>query len=77
MLWIYFDPTTLNLGPYLWFGGTPGNPLPNIEGFPVAKHTKGNKDGVKKERMDIRVLNKGKFVKLNDLDDVLRELFGV
>src|SRR5438105_5564339 len=23
MLWIYFDPDTMLLGPYLWFGGAP------------------------------------------------------
>ena len=24
ILWIFFDPDTLSLGPFLWFGGAPG-----------------------------------------------------
>jgi hypothetical protein len=28
VVWLLFDPATLQLGPYLWFGGQPGQPLP-------------------------------------------------
>jgi hypothetical protein len=30
------------MGPLLFFGSGPGKPLPSIDDFPVAKHTKGN-----------------------------------
>lgn len=31
----------MELGPFFWFGGPPGQPLPDIAGFKVGKHTKG------------------------------------
>src|SRR5437870_8455235 len=37
---LLFEPQTLELGPYLWFGGEPGQPLPDLSGYPIAKHTK-------------------------------------
>src|SRR5690348_14610471 len=30
VLWVQFDPKTLDLGPFHWFGGAPGEPLPPL-----------------------------------------------
>ena len=30
ILWIFFDPDTLSLGPFLWFGSAPGERMPSI-----------------------------------------------
>jgi hypothetical protein len=76
VVWIRFDPDTLKLGPFLWFGGKPGEPLPDISSFPVAKHTKANAQGIKLERPNLRVLSKSRFTVLNTMDDVLAVLFG-
>ncbi len=76
VLWIMFDPSTLELGPFLWFGESPGKPLRDITGFPIAKHTKGNIKGKKTERKNIRVINKGKFKKVESISAVVTELFG-
>lgn len=76
VIWVYFDQETLELGPFLWFGSSPGNPLPNISNLPIAKHTKGNAEGIKKERPNLRVLNKGNFKKLDSINEVLINLFG-
>jgi hypothetical protein len=54
VVWVVFDARTLALGPFLWFGGPPGQPLPDISSHPVARHTKGNAEGVKAERPNIR-----------------------
>ncbi|WP_372922651.1 hypothetical protein [Roseovarius sp.] len=32
-IWIRLD-REINMGPYFWFGGAPGQPLPAIEGYP-------------------------------------------
>ncbi len=40
VIWLWFDPLTLQLGPFLWFGGAPGQPLPQIANLKVAKHTR-------------------------------------
>lgn len=76
VLWVTFDPSNLELGPFLWFGGRPGEPLPNITGFAVAKHSKGNAKGEKAERKNIRVINKGEFTNLATISDVIEMLFG-
>lgn len=75
MLWIYFDDKTLQLGPFRFFGDVAGNPLPGLAEFKIGKHTKGNKDGVKGERQNIRVIPKGRFKVLPSIEDVYEQLF--
>ena len=75
IIWIYFDERTLELGPFLFFGSEAGLPLPDIAGFKIAKHTKANAEGIKKERPEIRVVNKGEFVRFNRIVDVYSILF--
>ena len=60
---------------YRWFGGLPGEPLPDI-GDVVAKHAKANAAGVKLERPDIRRINLGKFERLDGVPALLQRLFG-
>ncbi len=75
IIWIWFDPDSMDLGPFLWFGGQPGEPLPPL-GDRVGKHTKGNRTGLKAERPNIRLVVKGKFSSLSTMDDVAKSLFG-
>ena len=75
IVWILVTPG-LELETYLWFGGAPGQPLPNITAMKVAKHTKANVLGVKTERPDHRVIRRSQFEKLDSLDAVLQRLFG-
>jgi len=76
VVWMIFDPTTLNLGPFLWFGGAPGFPLPDISGLPVAKHTKGDASGYKAVRPNVRILRKGLFEKTDTMGQLSKKLFG-
>jgi hypothetical protein len=71
-----FDPSTLELGPFLWFGGPSGEPLRDITGFSVAKHTKSNAEGEKVQWKNIRVINKGDFTKIESISAVVDNLFG-
>ncbi|MBN4046535.1 hypothetical protein JYU02_00895 [bacterium AH-315-P15] len=75
VVWVYFDPSSMELGPFLWFGGEPGARLPPL-GDRVGKHTKGDQTGKKAERPNIRILNKGEFSKLETVDAVAQALFG-
>jgi hypothetical protein len=75
VLWILVTPG-LELQSYLWFGGMPGQPLPNISAMNVARHTKGNVLGVKAERPDHRIIPRSQFERLGSLDEVLQHLFG-
>lgn len=76
VVWLWFDPKTLRLGPYLFFGGSPGLPLPDIAGFKVAKHVKGNAQGVKLERPNVRVIPKNRFETLPSISELVLRLFG-
>lgn len=75
ILWIYFDPDTMLLGPFLWFGGAPGTPIPPL-GEKVATHTKRNADREKSLRMGHRVVAKSRFVPLDSMDAVICKLVG-
>jgi hypothetical protein len=46
IIWIYFDEETLELGPFLFYGGPAGEPLPDLSDQRVAKHTRGDAQGV-------------------------------
>ena len=75
VLWIYFDTESLALGPFLFFGEKAGTPMQSLSSRRVAKHTKGNKDGYKAERPNLRELPKGSFVKMKSIEDVYYKLF--
>ena len=75
VIWVVVDPETLEPVEYLWFGGLPGQDLPDL-GEKRAKHTKANADGLKTERDALRILNKGRFTRLKSATDVFAALFG-
>ena len=77
VVWMQFDPLTLEFDHFLWFGNEAGERLPDLGKFNVAKHTKGNAQGIKLERPNIRVVPKNKFERLNGIEDVIAKLFGV
>ncbi len=75
VVWILFDQETLELGPFLWFGGKPGEMVADL-GTKIAKHTKPNILGKKTERRGLRVVSRGSFTKLNSVTAVIEAMFG-
>ena len=75
VIWIIFNEDSLEFKEFLFYGDKAGEPLPNIDNLKVAKHTKGNKDGVKNERPNIRVINKGQFESINSIGHLFQTLF--
>ena len=73
---IYFDENTLELGPFYYFGSQPGQSLPSLEDSKVAKHTKGDRDGHKATRPNIREVNKGSFTRYDSVQAIYQALFG-
>lgn len=59
---------------YRWFGGGPHEPIPHL-GEKVAKHTKGDSLGVKKEKPLHRVVALGKFAKVSSMTGLVDLLF--
>jgi len=76
IVWMRICAQTLEPASYLWFGGNPGEPLPDINGFPAARHTKGNAEGLKKDRPNIRKISKRHFKELASMREVIHALFG-
>ena len=76
VIWVIFNHHTMELGPYLWFGGKPGEKLPEIESYRTAKHSKGDSTGFKAERPMLRVVPKGAFKKLETIEQLSAVLFG-
>ena len=77
VVFMYFDNETLELGPFFYFGADPGQPLPDLNNFKTAKHSKGDSSGVKAQRPNIRVLNKGSFIECKTVQDLYNKLFGI
>jgi hypothetical protein len=75
ILWILFDQRTLELGPYLWFGGKPGERLPAL-GDKVARHSRPNAHRIKAGRPGLRTISRGRFTKLDTMDELITALFG-
>jgi len=76
ILWIYFDPDTMLLGPYLWFGSAPNERIPSF-GEKVARHTKHNADREKSAKPGHRVIAKSSFTRLDTMDEVIQRLIGL
>ena len=76
VVWIQFEPTALVLGPFLFFGGKAGEPLPPLDGLRVAKHTKANAEGKKGDRPKLRVVPRSRFTRLAAIEDLYARLFG-
>ncbi|HEY6321021.1 MAG TPA: hypothetical protein VJA16_05630, partial [Thermoanaerobaculia bacterium] len=76
VIWIGLNKDTLELGPFLWFGGAPGKPLPHISGYPNPKRATHNSKGIRPLRKNHHVLPPEAFTKLKTLDEVVAQLFG-
>lgn len=76
VVWISFDPRTLEFRGFRWFGPSPGEPLANLDPYRIGTHTKRNAQGVKTERPKIRYLPKAAFPPLDTIDAVVTALFG-
>lgn len=75
LIWVIFNEDTLVFDRFLYYGGIAGEPLPSLNELKVAKHTKGNKDGVKTDRPNIRVINKGQFEVFKSVHALFSKLF--
>ncbi|MDF1800139.1 MAG: hypothetical protein P1V81_13250 [Planctomycetota bacterium] len=76
VVWIRFDPRSLALGPFGFFGQQAGQPMGDLDDLKVAKHSKANADGVKLERPNLRIVPKGRFETIHTIPDLYELLFG-
>jgi hypothetical protein len=60
---------------YLFWGSNRQELLPNIGKYKIAKHTKANSSGIKKQRQNIRIIPKGDFIEINSIEGLFEKLF--
>ena len=75
VIWIRVA-SNLEMGPFYWFGGSPGEPLPPIADFPNPLRPTRNQEGQRPPRQNHRAVPASQFRLLATLDDVLEALFG-
>jgi hypothetical protein len=76
VVWIGLNKETLQLGPFMWFGGLPGFPLPEILSYPNPRRPTHDSKGTRPLRKHHHVLPPSVFTKLKTLDEVVVRLFG-
>jgi hypothetical protein len=76
IVWYEYDPATLEIRRYHFFGSTPGESLPDLAAFKVAKKSRGNSAGVKTARRSVRLVHKSKFESDLTAEELLIRLFG-
>jgi hypothetical protein len=75
LIWMIYDPHTLDINAFRWFGGVPGAPLPDV-GARIAKQSRCNTDGIKAARPAHRVITKRAFAPIGDIATLVDQLFG-
>lgn len=75
IVWLVVGPD-LALRAFRWFGGRPGEPLPDVSARQTARHARANAQGVKQVRPGHRVLQSRDFQALHSLDELVERLFG-
>jgi hypothetical protein len=76
IVWLDVTERELEIVGLRWFGGNPGQPLPPVSQFRVAKHTKANTQGIKTERPDKRQIPRSAFRSVSDIKSLFVCLFG-
>lgn len=76
VIWIQLDPGTLELGPFRWFGGPPGERLPDISAYPNPLHPRHNKAGQRPPRRNHHEVPLSAFQQLRTIDELVVRLFG-
>ena len=75
VIWVAVD-DDLNLTKFRWFGGPPGEPLPDISKFKVAHRATRNKQGERPERINHRLVPKREFEIVDSLETLMVKLIG-
>lgn len=75
VVWIVVD-SELKFEGYLWFGAPAGKRLPSLAKYPNARHTRGNAQGIKADRLNIKKIPKKAFTPVDTVPELAKRLFG-
>jgi hypothetical protein len=77
VVWIFYDPVTLDIQKYRFFGSEPGKPMADLSSFNIAKRVFPDMTGKRPERPRIRAIPKSACVPVSTLDELIEKLFGL
>lgn len=75
IIWMEFDASTLELGPFHWLGDKPGKPV-ILVGYRSALHTRRGRGGVKHVRPGLCSVPRKKFEAVPTITGLIERLFG-
>lgn len=75
VIWICVS-LNLDLGPFWWFGGLPGEALPDLSGFASPKRIGRREDGNRPLRLNHSKVPAKHFRRIDTMDVMLETLFG-
>jgi hypothetical protein len=67
---------TLDMESFFWFGGVPGNPLPDLSPYPHPRRATHNSKGERPIRLNHHLVPTAVFIKLQSMKEVIAKLFG-
>jgi hypothetical protein len=76
VIWMIFDPMTLGLTAFYWYGEAANAGRIILDGLPDAKHAKANSQGIKTIRPNVCYLPRQKMMRINSVDELIVQLFG-
>ena len=75
VVWIVLN-EDLSFDHFLWFGGKPGRPLPDLTGFKRVMKAGLNAKGIKRQKQRVWNVPKSKFRVVPDMAGLVGKLFG-
>lgn len=72
-----FDPATLRMGPFFFFGGAPGEPLPSLEGMRPAHAPRRNAQRQLPVRRNTVNVPRSRFRPVGSIEELATKLFGI
>jgi hypothetical protein len=76
IVWMFYDPMNLEIRSFRFFGAQPGQPLPDLSCFKVARRTTHTSKGERPLRPSIRCVTRGAFSKTDSFLEIAQLLFG-
>lgn len=76
VVWFGVDEASLEIGPFWWLGGMPGEPMPALSGKP-ARHSRANATGEKADRGALVEVPRRAFEKTITMTELASKMFGV
>jgi len=75
LIWMFYDPFSLEITEYLFFGGEIGKPFPNISQFKTGQYTRINASGERPFRKNIKLIPKRYFERIPNIALLVQKLF--